>query len=228
MLYVYAIVDRALPGFRCRGVDGAAVRVVRAGDLHATISMMAPRRLRPSRARLGAHDAAVRAVAAATDAVLPARFGSVMRSPHELAERLSEQSATLRRALRLVRGREQMTLRLFDVTAVPAASAHARMRHAADAEGPGTRYLQASARRAAAPPAAIRRLRERLAPHAKGERVEYHDAHPLVATIHHLIPRGRSRDYLAAIGAVQRRQKRFRILPTGPWPAYAFAPNVEP
>jgi gas vesicle protein GvpL/GvpF len=199
-LNVYGLSD-APPAGEVRGALGEPVRAVRAGALLALAGEVegAPE-LTPDAVR--AHDAAVRRLAEACPALLPVRFGSVAG---ELD--FSGREAELLEALDLVRGREQMTLRVYGEQ--PPAE-----------RGSGTAYLE-SLRRARAVPG-IDPLREALAPLVRAERIEAHAA-PLLASVYHLIDRGRSKDYLGAVAAVALP---VRIAPSGPWPAWSFAPEA--
>src|SRR2546428_3359005 len=90
-----------------------------------------------SEATLRAHDAVVRRLAGAVDAILPVRFGSLL-SESGLADLLTARGRELSEALALVAGREQMTLRLLGAATAPTAPAPPP-----DDLGPGARYLAA-------------------------------------------------------------------------------------
>jgi hypothetical protein len=51
-----------------------------------------------------------------------------------------------------------------------------------------------------------------------------HDTPPLLASVYHLIDRGAADAYRTAIEAAP--QSTARIVATGPWPPYAFAPEA--
>jgi hypothetical protein len=154
------------------------------------------------------HEAAVRRLAGACDAFLPARFGSVVERL-VLAGRRDE----LLEALSLVRGREQMTLRVYGtLPSVPASG------------GPGTRYLEERRRANALPELAP--LRAALSDLVRAERLEPHAEPGLLASVYHLIDRGRSPEYLRAVEAV--RIEPLRLSVSGPWPAWSFTPELLP
>jgi hypothetical protein len=162
---------------------------------------------------LRAHAAALRRLGRVLDPLLPARYGGVVRDRRALAEALSPRGGALRRALREVRGREQMTLRL------PHAPPPARAR-AGRARGPraGTRHLEAlRARRAAAPPE-LEALRATLSGLVRGERIG-------AACVHHLVERGQGKAYAAAVARALGPRRAGRVLVFGPSPCYAFAPE---
>ena len=199
-LNVYALSDAA-PGGEIRGALGEPVRAVRSGRLFVLAGEIdRPPELGPDALR--AHDAAVRRLAAACAALLPVRFGSVADDP-DFAGREGE----LLEALELVRGREQMTLRVYgDARRID--------------RGSGTAYLE-SLRRARAVPE-IDPLRAAVAALVRAERTEAHEP-PLLASVYHLIDRGSADAYLRAARDVPLG---VRVAPSGPWPAWSFAPEA--
>ena len=219
-VYVYALLGEAPPP--AAGLCDEPLRAVRIGDLIAAVSDMADR---PSvnEATLRAHDAVVRRLADAVDAILPVRFGSLL-SESSLTMLLTTRAREFRDALVLVAGREQMTLRVLgDTAARPEAAADAA--DTADL-GPGARYLasrRAEWRRAREVPE-ITSLRPALQPLVRAERVTRHDAPPLLASVYHLIDR---RGAAAYRDVVERwPQTPVRLAVSGPWPPYAFAPEA--
>jgi hypothetical protein len=152
---------------------------------------------------LRAHEAVVRQLAGVCDAFLPARFGSVVERI-DLAGRRDE----LLEALELVRGCEQMTLRVFG--SQPAAD-----------RSSGAAFLESRRREQSVPE--IDPLRDALGPLLRAERLETHGGAELRASVYHLIRRGSSPDYLRAVQSVSLPVK---VVPTGPWPAWSFAPEA--
>jgi hypothetical protein len=90
--------------------------------------------------------------------------------------------------------------------------------------GAGTRYLTRRARAQSAPE--LEPLRLLLAPFVTAERIARHDRGPLLLTAYHLVPRG-------AVAAYRRILRRhpdvlgYRVAASGPWPPYAFVPEVR-
>ena len=176
-----------------------------------------------SEATLRAHDAVIRRLADTVDAILPVRFGSLL-SESALTDALAVRGRELTEALALVAGREQMTLRLMG-EAAPRPAPAAAPEH--PELGPGARYLatrRAEWRRAHEAPE-LEPLRPALQPLVRAERVTRHETPPLLASVYHLIDRGASAVYR---GAVERAGSAalVRIVATGPWPPYAFAPEA--
>jgi Gas vesicle synthesis protein GvpL/GvpF len=200
LLNVYALAD-AEPEASVRGALGEPIRGVPCGGffvLAGEVESAPP----ISADALRAHDAAVRRLAHACAALLPVRFGAAVESID-----LSHRATELLEALDLVRNREQMTLRVYG-EAKPAERSS------------GTAYLE-SLRRARSVPE-IEPLRAALAPLVRAERTQPH-GESLVASVYHLIDRGRSAEYLRKVADVTLD---VRVSASGPWPAWSFAPEA--
>jgi hypothetical protein len=219
-LQVYAVSRERPPALgRRRGAVGERLRAVPAGGLIAVVGEVAAAP-RIDAATLRAYDAAVRALSRSVDALLPVRFGTMATDDAHVAAMVAERRDALADALELVAGREQMTLRLFGPGRATNASAVAPPRRG----GAGTRYLaarRAAERRARAVPE-MSWLRPALRRFVKAERVDRHRTPPLVATVHHLIPRGKSLAYLRAVERASRTPRAVRVAASGPWPPWAF------
>jgi hypothetical protein len=216
-LYLYAVLGDRPRGPLGRGLRGERVRPVRAGGLIVAAGTMqaAPP---PSLRAVRAHDATVRRLAGVASAVLPVRFGTLVGDAAELDRRLGFQAPALTRALALVAGREQMTLRVV-APAGPRAPRAARR-----PGGPGARYLARLARDRAVP--GLAPLRAAVRRFVKAERVEPDPAEAGAVRVHHLVDRGRSAAYAAAVRNAARALPGLRLTVTGPWAPYAFAPEA--
>jgi len=186
---------------------GLSLRTVRCGDLWL-VAGEAEEAL--SESALRAHDATVRRIAEACEACLPARFGARASSEEDLCAAVAPRSAELQEALSLVRGREQMTVRvqepppMGELPPLPTS--------------PGTRYLEERRRREALPE--LNPLREAVRELVRAERIERHER--LFASVYHLVDKGRSEAYREAVASVAG----LRASVTGPWPAWSFAPEA--
>ena len=236
-LWLYGVAAEPPPAPLGAGLAGEAIEAVACGRLVALAGEIAER---PplSRESLAAHDATVRRLAALSTALLPARFGESAPDEAALCRALEPRSARLAEALALVEGAVQMTLRVFgDRDSAGSAAAGlvepAKAPAASPTEaapGPGARYLDGRRRllaeRRALPEVAA--LREALRPLLRAERVERHAAGHLLATAYDLVPRGE----VAAYEEIVRREAAtlapYRVVASGPWPPYAFAPDVAP
>jgi hypothetical protein len=192
------------------GARGERVRILTQGELEAVCGEPPP----PLSAdALRAHEAAVRRIAEGAEACLPARFGSCAADEAALSAALSARESELGEALSLVRGREQMTLRL-----------HGALAEAPSAAGPGTRYLEARRRSRALPE--LDPLRAALSGLIRAERIEQHTEPGLLASVYHLIDRGGSESYRRAVESTPLSGVRVTL--SGPWPAWSFAPELAP
>ena len=194
MLSVYAILD-AEPN----GVSG--MRFVDCGGILAAVKETDKAPPMGEQA-LREYDKTVRELAGMVEAILPARFGSVVDNEAALLAALKDRKSELRNALDLVRGREQMTLRLFGENTEPVAD---------DASGPGTRYLNSKMRIPG-----LDGIRAKVSSFVRAERVERLNKPPLLASVFHLIDRNTSAAYVEALADMPR------IATSGPWPPYAF------
>ena len=162
---------------------------------------------------LRTHEAAVRRIAEASDACLPARFGATAQDDEALRRELSGRAAEVVDALALVRGREQMTLRVHGPGAPAPRAGAART---------GTRYLEERRRTRRFPE--LDRLRAVLSDLIRAERLERHSEPGLLASVYHLIDRGGSARYRSKVEA--EGLEGLRLLVSGPWPAWSFAPEA--
>ena len=207
---MYAVVDEepASPG---TGIAGEPLQLVRCGGL---LIVAGERDSMPvTHERLAAQDAVVRRLAGQVAALLPMRFGERARDEAELCDLLQPRSAALLEALAMVRGCEQMTLRVFGDPAP--------VEEQEPEGGPGTRYLEARRReieRSRSLPE-IQPLLDRLRPWLRAERIERKPSGSLLGSVYHLV---RKEDVPAYLAAVRESQ----VVVSGPWPPYAFAPGL--
>jgi hypothetical protein len=221
---VYAIVPVSMRwGGKWRGLQGEVLKLVPCGDAAAVIGdVEAP--LRPNKTGLERHDALMRAIASAAPAALPARFGWVVRDSDRLRHLVSASGISFRDSLRLVSGREQMTLRIR----IAPKTGTSRVAPRSDPTlGPGTRYLNARRGRVQIPQdPVLRAIRRRLAALIRGERVRLNDAGLVI--LYHLIARGQSAAYLDSVRAFSKRHPDVELTASGPFPPYAFVPRFTP
>ena len=216
-LYVYALVGRPVHPPLGRGLAGEVLRLVEMpGLLVVTGRIERVPRLTP--AALRRHDATVRRLATRAQSVLPVRFGTVVADTVALTRALRPRIAGLREALKLVSGHEQMTLRIYG-DAAPRSDDRDEI-----APGSGQRYLARQLLARSVPE--VDPLRRALQGLVSAERVERHERPPLLASVYHLVRRGDSERYLATVAATCSRLAGVRVSPSGPWPAYAFAPDA--
>lgn len=150
------------------------------------------------------------------ESLLPARFGAFMGRAELLAVMATRRDA-IREALALVRNRRQMTLRLFEPDALASGGSAGR------AASSGAAYLEAR-RAAAAIPAALRAAGDVLEPLVRAERAEPARG-KTGATLYHLIDCDAADRYAGELAAFLSRSPA-AIAVSGPWPPFAFAPDL--
>jgi len=219
-LYVFALAGRKTGGFT---TAGHRIEFVKADAVYAAVERLAERPAVSEAALRTQHEIVAR-IAAKVDAILPARFGSLV----DLAE--LERVVALRReaigdALDLVRGRVQMTVRLLDAEARAAA---APLAHAVTAAASGTEYLQARRQ------AAVRSLQQAVAAITAAvkdivaaERSEAGQGR-VAATIYHLVEHAAVAGYRKRIAGIPPGPDDQTMSVSGPWPPFAFVPELWP
>jgi hypothetical protein len=208
-MLVYAVATRGARPVRIKGIAGERLRTVAAGPLVAIVGHVkaAPR---PTVAKLVHYDRILTKLWEINSALLPARFGTVVRDLSELELLVKVLLADLRSRLATVRNRGQMTVLILDSPAgrhrIPPLRAKS-----------GTEYLRAA--RAAQDVPQFAPLRAAVRRWLRAERMERRGG---VSAIYHLIPRGAVDRYRSALErAALGAGVRLRVL--GPRAPYAFA-----
>ena len=213
-LGVYGLVSPAPRRVGVTGVAGERLRVVTVGAVSAIVGDVT-RAPRPTEANLRKYDAVMRRLARDNAALLPVRFGTQFRDLDELSLVLQSRQPSLRRLLRHVRNRAQITIRI-----VVAESGVRADSHVGRAPTSGSSYLKgraAEAARAREIPG-FEPVRAAVRGWVREERIERQAA---VTSVYHLIPRGSVDAYRAALDRAARTAD-LRIRVSGPFPPYAF------
>ena len=212
--YVFALVDAPPRGAKGRGLSGAlGLRRVPGG--YAVVERRAD--IPPAEfGSLQRHQEVVTQIAARVPAILPVRFGTLLDDAG-IAEALDEREEEIAAALAAVRDRVQFTWRS------PARPLPRRARSAVKRELSGAEYLRRAARSARpAAPAKWRSLRG-LAPLVAAERYQ-----PATATtpesLYHLVARDTVGRYTTIAEGLKHVNPTLSM--TGPWPPFAFTPEV--
>ncbi|HEV7516694.1 MAG TPA: GvpL/GvpF family gas vesicle protein [Thermoanaerobaculia bacterium] len=208
------------------GLAGEPLLLVPCGGFSAIVGEIAARPA-VTAAALARHDETVRRLANLIPALLPARFGEWLPDARALSESLAPRAGEITRALILVEGCVQMTLRVFGEPAVPEVAIAAPVEEE-PAGGPGTRYL-AARRRATAPGIPglpeVAALRRALRPLVRAERIERHEKGRLLASVHDLVVRAEASGYVRIVEGAAGELAGRKVTVSGPWPPYAFAPG---
>ena len=216
ILYLYALADRLPSVESLAGVSGEPLVIVETAGAQLIAGWLtaAPAAERGS---LEAQDRVIRALHARVDALLPMRFGTAVADAARAAEAVEVIAAGLADRFALVRGREQMTLRVVRRGAA----------HPGDRQRPptmsrtGTEYLHARAGQDA--PAELAPLLEATTPVRRALRVERGRFEESLATVYELIDRGTSEDYRRRVREAAGQLPDLTVHVAGPAPAYAFA-----
>jgi hypothetical protein len=215
MVYVHALTGAPAP----RLVTARDIEFIAFGDVFAAIEHVDRAPVLSEAVLREQHDLVMR-IAAEVDAVLPARFGSFC-DLDELGRVIERRRSEIRDALDLVRGREQMTIRFIGEPAPEPAPA------APAAPMSGAQYLRARRDAAAGRlPRGLDVIRHAVAPAVVRERLEAADGR-MPAALYHLIPRGSAAAYREALERIDAPLGR-ALTVSGPWPAFAFAPELLP
>jgi gas vesicle protein GvpL/GvpF len=248
LVYVYAIVGEP-PALALRGLEDAPVRWISEGNLTAVVSDV-PEALYDEAAlnahikdlawlgpRAVAHQDVNERLAEAADASVPLAFGTVFRTDERVKDLLRTERARLRSQLDNVRGRGEWVLALHRVGDVDL-SLHSEAVHALQAEiasaSPGRAHLL-KRRMAELERDEMRRLDSEAASATldvlHGATVGVY-AEPLPTdTVERplmrasvLVERARESAFLDAVEAIRAQwpEPTYRVLLTGPWPAYRF------
>jgi hypothetical protein len=218
--YLFALVDRTPSGGKLKGLSGPlGLRKIPGGFA------VVERRADVPPAEFGSlkrHHDVLAQLAPRVDAILPVRFGTLLDAD-AIEEALDERDEEIADAFDVVRGRVQFTWRKAGSGKRDAGSRkpEAGIRKP---EASGTEYLRRAAKAAKpAPPAAWRALRVKLAPLVAAER--FQPAGPaLPETLYHLVARDKSARYSTMGAGVRQANPKLSL--TGPWPPFAFAPEL--
>jgi hypothetical protein len=226
---MYALVAGAGRPRRAAGIGGEPIRIVRMAGVDAAVGVL--RRVpKPTVAAMRRYDEVQRELMRGYVSVLPARFGTCAASLDHLAVSIRDRRDAIRRNLRLVRGRTQMTVRVFSgsesslnhprTTSETVQSRFTVGSEYGDREAKGTEYLQRRMAEIQIPGAGP--LRRAVSRWVRAELTERHRAGRLAGTLYHLVPRTSVPAYRQAAERAAR-DAGLTIVVTGPWPPYAFA-----
>jgi hypothetical protein len=221
LLYVFAFTNTSAPALRH---GSRRIEFIELSGIHAAVERVAERPA-VSEAALRAQHEIVMKIANTVDAVLPARFGALLDT-RELEAIVSTRLAPITKTLELVSGRVQMTVRVF------ASGKPARARESpseepstgAEAPATGTAYLEQRRRERAAPlTGTAGTISRAMAGLVQAERSQPGEGR-VEWTLYHLVDRQVLPQYERAMEPF----KSPRITVTGPWPPFAFVPDLWP
>jgi gas vesicle protein GvpL/GvpF len=170
------------------------------------------------------HQQVVCRLASGVPAILPVRFGTLLEV-EELDEALQDREEEIAEALDSVRGRVQFTWRFRQPSPPSRSPSHpsGASAHATAGQGvSGTDYLRRLAA-PASPPRSLAFIRSRLRPLAVAEKYQ-RASETVPETLYHLVDKSRARSYERGAAVVHAAHST--ALVTGPWPPFAFTPEV--
>ena len=213
--YVFALVDAPPSGAAGSGLSGA-LSLRRLAGAFAVVERRAD--VPPvGFGTLKKHQGVVSHLAKRVPAILPVRFGTLLEAA-DLDEAVAERDEEIAEAFDLVRHRVQFTWR---PTGKSRRTDRGTSRAAAAS---GTQYLRRAARAANPPPPAVfRALRATLAPLAVRQRYQA-GTDTMPDAVYHLVGRADARRYAAQAAALEQTTPQLAV--TGPFPPFAFAPEI--
>jgi hypothetical protein len=208
--HLFAIVDRLPASWRPPewALGLVHVRSVNGLDVLAGACERAP----AANARTLAQHHEIVAAAMDADALVPFRFGTVVRDG-ELACWVAAHAGRIRATLAQLRGSVEMSVKLLRLHC-----GHGRERSCPECAG-------------GAPDAGeIRRLAATLVERAGIERWQFRaspNGEHAAGAVAFLVPRDEVEVFLGRIAPVASRAAGVAVVPSGPWPAYSFVGGVE-
>jgi hypothetical protein len=214
-LYVFGLAGQRAAPFVAAG---HRIEFVKADDVYAAVERVS----RPpavSEETLRKQHEVVAHIAGRVEALLPARFGAFVDA-RELRALVAARREVILEALALVQGRAQMTARLLGPELPVAVPAETRATT-------GTEYLANRRAIVASPPmpAALCAVSDAVRAIVVTERLEAGRGR-VVATLFHLLDRDLVADYKAALAPIPPLTGDLALSVTGPWPPFAFAPDL--
>jgi hypothetical protein len=219
-LYVFALADEPADFFV---VARRRIEFVKTDGVYAAVERVGDPPAVSEEALRQQHEIVVR-IACMVKAVLPARFGAFV-DERELGIVVSQRREAIHEALTLVRGRRQMTARLLGVESPEGPPPATAPVHAAT----GAEYLE-SRREALAPrpmPPALRAVADAVRPLVVAERADAGGGRGM-PTLYHLIESNHVGRYRKALAPFESRTGDAALAVTGPWPPFAFTPDLWP
>jgi hypothetical protein len=211
--YVYALTEPGLP--RAVTVLGRRLRTLPIDDVAAIVERREPPEFTTDAVRQQ-HDIITR-LTCRLPVVLPARFGSVT-DESSLRALISRHRLEILAAFEQARGCAQMTVRVFR----PGQAMREEPRPAART---GTAFLERARERSKHVPPEAAAVRAAMSAYVKAERIAAGERSGLL-TVFHLVPRERLDAYRQRASGLQSMLPGHAVTVTGPWPVFAFAPEL--
>ena len=222
-LYVYCLAENtdALKA-PAVGISGAPVELLKLQDFSFLISRFAGESALVTRENVLTHDNVVRSVLHETTP-LPFRFGSVV-TQQQLDSYLNTHRADLKAKLAQVRGCVEMSVKIIWDTD------QSEFKESADAEGPGTRFLEekrrailGGERRSEKAKQVAAWLKDQIGTYVKQEEISLCPTEKLIVAAAHLVAREHLTQYRDRLADARKTRPDLHFLVSGPWPPYTFS-----
>ena len=229
-LYAYCLVEDLdtldAPDVRVRGIDGAAVRLLKIDDFGVLVSDGEPNAFPLTKESAVAHAAVVGSVLDKTTS-LPFRFGTII-SEQQLRHYVTTYKPALEKSFAHVRGCVEMDLKIIRQIA------KTEQQPEREEQSPGTAFLEKKRReilgdeRQAALKAELSNvLRKDLGDLIRDEQIAVRPSKTAdLAAVSHLVERANIRRYQEKVQEIRNNRPDLKIRLSGPWPPYSFA-NIE-
>jgi hypothetical protein len=213
-VYVFAFTSGSARALRHAG---RRIEFIEVAGVHVAIQRVRQRPAVTEDELRAQHDIVMK-IAGAVNAILPVRFGAIV-DPTELETLVSMRRDAIRQALDRVSKRVQMTVRVFGSGGVTPSSVES-----AATAGSGAAYLEQRRLHASAIPtgdaAAVSQAMRNLVADERTERGQGR----MQWALYHLVDRAGLPQYEHAIAAFVSPT----IVVSGPWPPFAFVPDLWP
>jgi hypothetical protein len=209
VIELYAITDHPgppMPTF-------APLRAVASGDLAAVCAPATEGEI--SRDLLWRHEEVVEALMHDRD-VLPVRFGTVLQDEAAAARVLDDRHGELARALSVIRGSVELSVRVLATSEKPAPPASRQSSN-------GAEYLRAIARTVAEQERVARAINDPLVAFSRNHVKRRTGLPGELLRAAYLVRQEAVTDFAGLVAELQEENPTLQLLCTGPWPPYSFA-----
>ena len=229
MIYVYAVTEPLTrPPPPLAGMYDQPTELLLINDIGIAISRHSGCIFTPTADHVYRHEHVVEALMK-DRAVLPARFGTTFREEHDIQHLISVKTEVIRAALDRVRGCVELGVRVL----VSSAQVHDPPEPApAMNQNSGRAWMLArldrerkTERDRLVDQALATSLHEPLTALARDACLRLHPDRFLM-TAAYLVPRDRTDDFATEVQSLASKHPQLRLLCTGPWPPYNFAPTL--
>ena len=229
-LYAYCLVEDLdtldAPDVQVRGIDGAAVRLLKIDDFGVLVSDGEPNAFPLTKESAIAHAAVVGSVLNKTTS-LPFRFGTII-SEQQLRHYVTTYKPALEKSFAHVRGCVEMDLKIIRQIA------KTEQQPEREEQSPGTAFLEKKRReilgdeRQSTLKAELSNvLRKELGDLIRDEQIAVRPSKTAdLAAVSHLVERANIQRYQEKVQEIRNNRPDLKIRLSGPWPPYSFA-NIE-